>query len=64
MGGVARAWATLNPSTSSPPLSVLMRSGTGATSPQSRSMSSPYRRSALSSSLAGSARCGAPFSCT
>src|SRR5438105_321786 len=42
----------------------MFSSGTGATSPQSRSISSPYNRPALPRRRDGSTRCGAPTSCT
>src|SRR5437870_3358708 len=42
----------------------MFSSGTGATSPQSRSISSPYNRPALLRRRDGSIRCGAPTSCT
>ncbi len=48
------------PSTRSPTMRMFA-SGTGASSPQSSSKCSPYRRRALFSSRSGSARCGAPI---
>ena len=42
----------------------MLEDGTGSTSPQRRSMSSPYNRLALCSSFCGSTRWGAPTSCT
>ena len=57
-GGV---YATRKPSTVSPPLSAVMRSsGTGATSPHSSHMSSPYRRPALFRSFEGSTGAARP----
>ena len=44
------------------PTTCTFSSGTGASSPQRRSKSSPYSRRALDSSLDGSTRCGAPIS--